>query len=60
MGGKKAKVVPVFKKGDRVTLNYRPVSLTSVICSLLIVIIRKQIKHECNGCRGKRSRVTKL
>jgi hypothetical protein len=32
---KKANVIPIFKKGDRSeALNYRPVSLTSVVCKL--------------------------
>lgn len=38
-----AKVIPIFKKGGmEVTLNYRPASLTSVVCKLLEKAIRKQ------------------
>ena len=34
-------LVPLFKKGPRnKSVNYRPVSLTSVICKLLETIIR--------------------
>ena len=33
---KKAKIVPVFKKGDKGKAeNYRPISLTSIICKML-------------------------
>jgi hypothetical protein len=36
--GKKAKVVPIYKRGDRsLVSNCRPVSLTSVVC--------KQMEH---------------
>ena len=38
---KEANIVPLFKKGSRnKSVNYRPVSLTSVICKLLETIIR--------------------
>ena len=38
---KVANIVPLFKKGSRnKSVNYRPVSLTSVICKLLETIIR--------------------
>ena len=41
---KKAIVVPIYKKGKRnLATNYRPISLTSVICRLLERIIHKQI-----------------
>ena len=34
---KKANITPLFKKGSRIKPeNYRPVSLTSVVCKLLI------------------------
>ena len=37
---KEANIVPMFKKGSRnKSVNYRPVSLTSVICKLLETII---------------------
>ena len=45
-------VVPLFKKGSRnKSVNYRPVSLTSVICKLLETIIRDHmmdflVKHK--------------
>ena len=33
---KRANIVPLFKKGNRQEpLNYRPVSLTSVVCKIL-------------------------
>ena len=36
-----ANIIPLFKKGSRnKSVNYRPVSLTSVICKLLETIIR--------------------
>ena len=36
-----ANIIPLFKKGSRnESVNYRPVSLTSVICKLLEAIIR--------------------
>ena len=38
---KEANIIPFFKKGSRnKSVNYRPVSLTSVICKLLEAIIR--------------------
>ena len=38
---KEANIIPLFKKGYRnKSVNYRPVSLTSVICKLLETIIR--------------------
>ena len=38
---KEANIIPLFKKGSRnKSVNYRPVSLTSVICKLLESIIR--------------------
>lgn len=41
---KRANVGPIFKKGDgEIALNYRLVSLTSVICNLLENSIRKQM-----------------
>ena len=37
---KEANIIPLFKKGSRnKSVNYRPVSLTSVICKLLESII---------------------
>ena len=49
---KEANIIPLFKKGSRnESVNYRPVSLTSVICKLLETIIRDHmmdflIKHK--------------
>ena len=49
---KEANIIPLFKKGSRnKSVNYRPVSLTSVICTLLETIIRDHmmdflIKHK--------------
>ena len=41
---KEANVIPLFKKGSRnKSVNYRPVSLTSVICKLLESIIRDHL-----------------
>ena len=41
---KEANIIPLFKKGSRnKSVNYRPVSLTSVICQLLESIIREHI-----------------
>ena len=38
---KHANVVPIFKKGNRCKAeNYRPVSLTSVVCKLLESLLR--------------------
>ena len=49
---KEANIIPLFKKGSRnKSVNYRPVSLTSVICKLLKTIIRDHmmdflVKHK--------------
>ena len=49
---KEANIIPLFKKGSRnKSVNYRPVSLTSVICKLLETIIMDHmmdflIKHK--------------
>ena len=41
---KKAKIVPIFKKGDKDNAeNYRPVSLTSVTCKLLEHIVHSNV-----------------
>ena len=44
---KTAHVVPIFKKGDKSSPgNYRPVSLTSIVCKILETIIRtKLVEH---------------
>ena len=41
---KRAAIVPIFKSGDKcLPSNYRPISLTSVICKVYERIIRKQV-----------------
>jgi len=41
-----ANIAPLFKKGDRhQAMNYRPVSLTSVVCKLLEHVICRHILH---------------
>jgi hypothetical protein len=68
---KDADVTPLFKKGDKSkTNNYRPVSLTSVVCKIMESIIRDHvIEHlhvnnclsQCqHGFIAKRSCVTNL
>ena len=40
-----ANVTPLFKKGDKtLATNYRPVSLTSVLCKIMEGIIRKKLE----------------
>ena len=47
---KRANVVPVFKKGEKSNLiNYRPVSLTPIICKLLEKILCRQILDHCQN-----------
>ena len=49
---KEANIIPLFKKGSRnKSVNYRPVSLTSVICKLLETTMRDHmmdflVKHK--------------
>ena len=68
---KKAFVVPIFKKGDHSSpANYRPISLTSVVCKLLEHIISSNIyshldkykilTEQQHGFRGRRSCKTQL
>ena len=41
---KRANVIPIFKKGDKSDVgNYRPVSLTSIVCKLLESIIKDKM-----------------
>ena len=41
---KKANIVPVFKKGSRFEVgNYRPISLTSVICKVMESLLKEHI-----------------
>ena len=45
---KRANVIPVYKKGDKTNLqNYRPISLTSVVCKLLEKIVVQQLLEHC-------------
>ena len=47
---KLANVVPIFKKGNKEDIsNYRPISLTSIVCR----IMEKIIKHELEGFLDK-------
>lgn len=68
---REALVVPIFKKGDKhQASNYRPVSLTSIVCKLLEHIIHSSVmKHfdqnevlcdNQHGFRKKRSCETQL
>ena len=68
---KRADITPIFKSGDKqVPLNYRPVSLTSVVCKICEAIIKRQwvdhLEREnkiCNsqfGFRQRKSCVTNL
>ena len=44
-----ANVVPIFKKGSKEDpLNYRPVSLTCVLCKMFESIIKKRISKDLN------------
>ena len=46
---RRANVTPIFKKGSRQSAaNYRPVSLTSVVCKLLESIIRGGVTEHLN------------
>ena len=41
---KKANIVPIFKKGDRsLPANYRPVSLTSIMCKILEHVVHSSV-----------------
>ena len=68
---KLANVTPIFKKGSKSSPgNYRPISLTSIVCKLMETIIRdKIVKHleennllndSQHGFRSKRSCLTNL
>ena len=68
---KSANVTPIFKKGEKSHPgNYRPISLTSVVCKLLETVIRNNMvkflednqfmKDSQHGFRNKRSCLTNL
>jgi len=68
---RKAQVTPIFKKGSkRQCANYRPVSLTVILCKVLESFIRDEIMQHMesndlfaphqHGFRSKRSCVTQL
>ena len=45
---KKSIVIPVFKSGDaKLPTNYRPISLTSIVCKVMEGIIKKAIVSYC-------------
>ena len=71
MDWKLANVVPIFKKGDKEMLeNYRPISLTSVVCRIMEKVIKYELveflnKHDIivnsqHGFRNNRSCLTNL
>ena len=46
---KKAIIIPIFKKGDKSnSANYRPISLTSIICKIMESIIKDNILSYLN------------
>jgi hypothetical protein len=68
---KRANIAPIFKKGSKKqTGNYRPVSLTSVVCKMLEGIVRDEIMKHLDenglisnnqyGFRNKRSTCLQL
>ena len=68
---KLANVTPIFKKGSKsLPSNYRPISLTSVVCKMLETLIREKlvnhlednelIRNTQHGFRSKRSCLTNL
>ena len=68
---KSARITPIFKKGSKTEpSNYRPVSLTSIVCKTLEKIVRKHImdhlssnnllSDEQYGFRSGRSCATQL
>ncbi len=45
-----ANVIPIHKKGDKTEPgNYRPISLTSIICKLMETIIRSKMENFLYG-----------
>eukprot|EP00745_Piridium_sociabile_P028422 TRINITY_DN45753_c0_g1_i14.p1 TRINITY_DN45753_c0_g1~~TRINITY_DN45753_c0_g1_i14.p1 ORF type:complete len:133 (+),score=19.72 TRINITY_DN45753_c0_g1_i14:306-704(+) len=52
MIGSKQKVKVIFKKGSRTEPgNYRPVSLTCIVCKVLESIIRDAVVAHMNSCK---------
>ena len=50
VAGKDARITPIFKKGSKIEpSNYRPVSLTSIVCKTLEKIVRKAVIDHLNG-----------
>jgi len=58
-----ALIVPLFKKGNRsASCNYRPVSLTSVVCKVMERIVKDNIVdhlHEYNIMKGSQHGFTR-
>ena len=49
---KKAQITPIFKKGSRSeAANYRPISLTSILCKLCEHIIHCAVIRHLNNCK---------
>ena len=47
---KDTRITPIFKKGCKTEpSNYRPVSLTSIVCKTLEKLVRKSIIEQLNG-----------
>ena len=68
---KRAAIVPIFKSGDKTQAsNYRPISLTTVVCKVFERVIRKQVfsylsdhnflNETQHGFRGGRSCLSAL
>ena len=66
-----AKICPIFKKGDKLDpLNYRPISLTCIICKICETIVRDRLMEHLDfnnilrdrqhGFRNKHSNVINL
>ena len=44
---KKANVSPIYKKGPKhISFNYRPISLTSIVCKMMDSIVRNSIMNQ--------------
>ena len=71
VGWKQANITPIYKKGEKTLAeNYRPVSLTSIVCKVLERLLRTQIMKHLHqnkllsehqyGFRPQRSTTTQL